>query len=724
MRKIIPLFVVGIFVLSGLGAVAISNNDETELLKNSVYFSEPMIEIEDDFINVNMAETNSFIMAQGKPVLPSYVEKFTFPFGTKISSVTGTPKNIQTQTISKVLQPTKQAVVVGQIPSQTITVNYGIEPYPSNWFEYDVSCGLQDGELSIIVEIEFSPVKYYPAENRIDWANEVEIEIEYYSTEIKKPSRATYDLVIIAYDDFTDELASLKTHKESRGITTKIASLTEVYGSSGRDNQEKIKYYIKDAIETWGTTNILLVGAWHDTSSTYQFLPVRKTHIESTDPPDDEVFVSDLYYADIYDGDMNFCDWDADGDSVFGEMIDNNNIDDVDLNPDVRLGRIPCRNGGEVTNIINKIKTYENNQAWTKDWHKDTVVIGGDTSPGYDTMEGEYVNQYVIDLMGGYAATKLWASNGKLSSLIPTGVQNIKNAISAGSGFVDFSGHGNTNVWATHPKDDEHTWIPTPSGRIYYSDIYQTTNGNELPIICVEACSTAKFNKDTQTFNYAFLQHTSGGGIAAFGATALGWGYVGTGIVQGLIGKMGLDTFRAYKLDNAQTLGEMWAGALDRYIDPSMDALDYKTTEEWEMFGDPTMQVQDDSTEPSKPSSPTGPMNGQRGKTYTYSATTTDPNGDQIYYRFDWGDDTYSNWVGPFASGQSGTASKSWNQDGTYEVRVAAKDTNGKTSAWSNPLQVTIPRSKNVDYQEFPILYRLLEHFPNAFPILRTLLGL
>jgi hypothetical protein len=129
----LPLFVVGIFVLSGLGAVAISNNDETELIKNSVYFSEPMIEIEDDFITVNIAETNSFIMAQGKPVLPSYVEKFTFPFGTKIKSVTGTPKDVQTQTISKVLQPTKQAVVVGQIPSKTISVNYGVEPYPANW---------------------------------------------------------------------------------------------------------------------------------------------------------------------------------------------------------------------------------------------------------------------------------------------------------------------------------------------------------------------------------------------------------------------------------------------------------------------------------------------------------------------------------------------------------------------------------------------------------------
>jgi hypothetical protein len=721
MRKILPLLVVGIFVLSGLGAVAFSSNDETELITNSVSFSKPMIKNEVEYVTINIAETNSFIMKQGKPLLPSYVETFAFPFGTEIKSVTGTPKSIQTQTISKDVQPTPQAVIVGQIASQKESVDYGTEPYPANWFVYDVGCGLYDGELSIIVEIEFSPVKYYPAENKIDWANEVEIAIEYDSTQVKQPSRATYDLVIIAPDQFSDELSSLVTHKIGRGINTKFAGLTEVYGSTGRDNQEKIKYYIKDAIETWGTTNILLVGAWHDTDPTYQHLPARHTHVESTDPEDDEVFVSDLYYADIYDGDMNFCSWDLDGDSVFGELIDDDNIDGVDLHPDVRLGRIPSRNGGEVTTVVNKIKTYENNQAYTKAWFTDMVVVGGDTSPDYDCVEGEFINQKAMDIMGGFAATKLWVTNGKLQSTIPNGVTNIKNAISAGAGFVDFSGHGNTNVWATH-EEGKHSWVPTPSGYIAYFHIQQTTNGNKLPIIAVEACSTAKFNKDDLTFNYAFLQNSGGGGIAAFGATALGWGYVGEYISQGLIGKMGLDTFRAYQNDDATTLGEMWVEALERYINPSMEALDFKTAEEWEPFGDPTLTIASTSTAPLKPGTPTGPMNGQVGTSYTYSASTTDPNSDQIYYRFEWGDGTYSSWVGPYNSGQTGTASKTWSSEGTFEVRVAAKDTNGKTSYWSNPLSVVMPRS--VENQQFPFLQFILEYFPNAFPLLRELLGL
>ena len=719
MRKILPLIVVGIMVLSGLGAVASTSDDQTELKITSVSFLEPKIEIEKDFTTIHINEANSYIMKQGKPMLPSYAQTYTFPLGTKIKSVVATPKNIQTIPLSKEIKPTPQAVIVGQTISSEKIVNYGNEPYPENWFQYDVGCGLIDGELSIILETEICPVKYYPAKNSIDWANEVEITIQYEKTPIpiKQSSNEQYELVIIAPDEFSDELAPLVSHKIGRGITTKFSGLSEVYSTTGRDYPEKIKYYIKDAIETWDTTNILLVGSWHDYDSTYQKIPVRPTHIESTDPPDDEVFISDLYYADIYDGELNFCSWDSNDNDVFGEMLNSNNIDNVDLHPDVYYGRIPSRNGGEVTTIVNKIMTYEKNEAYTQDWFTNLVVVGGDTSPDYDTLEGEYVNQKVIDMMDGFSSQKIWASNGKLTGWVPTGVQSVKDAINPGCGFVDFSGHGNTNVWATHPEGS-HDWIPTPSGYLVNDHIESLTNGNKLPIIAVEACSTAKFNKDDRTFNYAFLRNPNGGGIGAFGATGLGWGYVGTGIVSGLIGKMGLDTFRAYRYDGAITLGEMWLEALERYIKSGMDALDFKTVEEWQIFGDPTLQIAEESNAPLKPSTPNGPSSGKIGNSYTYTSSTTDPDGDKISYKWDWGDGTFSDWSNPIDSGSMTSASKSWTTEGEFEIRVAAKDTHGKVSDWSNPLIVTMPRTKAINN---PILDFLQSH-PNLFPILQFIL--
>jgi len=720
LRKMLPLLVVGIFVLSGLGAVSLPSKDNFELEKTTVSFSQPVAVEEDEFISLDIAEANSFIMKQGKPLIPSYTQEFIFPFGTKIKSVTATPKNIQTKTLTKELMPTPQAVIVGQAASKEIsTEKYGTDPYPASWFTYDVGCGLIGGELSIIVDTETSAVKYNPADQTIEWANSVDIAIEYETTPVQSSGQENYDLLIITADEFEGQLTALKTHKDGRGIPTKITKLSQISGP-GRDIQEKIKYYIKDAIETWGTTNVMIVGAWKSTSSQYQKFPARETHIETTDPPDDELFVSDLYYADIYNGDMEFCDWDADGDDIFGEMLDTDNIDEVDLHPDVYLGRIPAISGTQVATVVDKIKTYENNEAYLEDWFTNLVVLGGDTSPGYDTMEGEYVNQKVIDMMDGFSPTKLWVTNGKLTSIIPSGDTNIKNAINSGCGFVDFSGHGNTNVWATHKKDEETSWVPTPypPGTFHSNEIATLSNGNKLPIVTVEACSTAKFYKDENTFNWAYLHNSGGGGIGAFGATALGWGYVGTGITQGLIGKMGLDTFRAYRYDGATTFGEMWGWALERYIGSGMDGLDFKTTEEWEPFGDPTLQIAEESQAPNRPTKPSGPTTGDVGTSYTYSSSATDPDGDKVYLKFDWGDGTDSGWKGPFNSGSSGSASHSWTEQGNFEIKVAAKDVHGKVSDFSTALEVSMPRSREINS---PLL-KFLQNHPNLFPVLQVLL--
>jgi len=50
---------------------------------------------------------------------------------------------------------------------------------------------------------------------------------------------------------------------------------------------------------------------------------------------------------------------------------------------------------------------------------------------------------------------------------------------------------------------------------------------------------------------------------------------------------------------------------------------------------------------------PSGPANGKTGVECTYSTSTTDPNNYDLYYLFDWGDGTFSIWLGPYASGKN-----------------------------------------------------------------------
>jgi len=49
---------------------------------------------------------------------------------------------------------------------------------------------------------------------------------------------------------------------------------------------------------------------------------------------------------------------------------------------------------------------------------------------------------------------------------------------------------------------------------------------------------------------------------------------------------------------------------------------------------------------PEKPSKPDGSSEGIVGVEYTFNTSTTDPEGDDVYYLFDWGDGTNSGWQG------------------------------------------------------------------------------
>jgi len=118
-----------------------------------------------------------------------------------------------------------------------------------------------------------------------------------------------------------------------------------------------------------------------------------------------------------------------------------------------------------------------------------------------------------------------------------------------------------------------------------------------------------------------------------------------------------------------------------------------------------------DNNPPDKPVKPSGPINGKVGTTYMYSSSTTDIDGDQVYYWFDWGDGTNSGWVGPYASGATASANHKWATKGTYSIKVKAKDPSGAESVLSDPLSVSMPRNY--------ILHRFLERFPYLFDILK-----
>jgi hypothetical protein len=95
---------------------------------------------------------------------------------------------------------------------------------------------------------------------------------------------------------------------------------------------------------------------------------------------------------------------------------------------------------------------------------------------------------------------------------------------------------------------------------------------------------------------------------------------------------------------------------------------------------------------PATPAKPTGRIYGTEHQTYTYTTSTTDPEGNNVYYMWDWGDGSFSAWLGPYASGAPASASHLWAHPGSYNIKVKAKDIYGAESAWSEPLRVLMRR--------------------------------
>jgi hypothetical protein len=125
--------------------------------------------------------------------------------------------------------------------------------------------------------------------------------------------------------------------------------------------------------------------------------------------------------------------------------------------------------------------------------------------------------------------------------------------------------------------------------------------------------------------------------------------------------------------------------------------------------------------EPPTVPSITGSSHGKPQTDYPYTVVTTDPNGDNVSYYIDWGDNTSSGWMGPYESSQEQTFHHSWSKKGTYTITVKARDDLGAESDWGR-LPVTIPCSFIVPMLSF--FEWLFERFPHAFPLLRYLVGL
>ncbi len=425
---------------------------------------------------------------------------------------------------------------------------------------------------------------------------------------IKVTNSEEYQLLIISPSEYSTLLKPLVNHKNDMGITTKIVTLEDVYDQmfwQGRDKPEQIKYFIKTAVETWETDYVLLAGD-------FRKMPIRYVHNQDVLQGFNEpVFISELYYADIYNADGSFSTWDTDNDGIFGEWYDDGiatRAEDqpIDLYPDVAVGRIACMNSAEVKTMVEKIITYETT-AYDADWSDNLLVCAGDTYPDMPTNEGEENTMHVLENMTEYDQQHLWTSDGTL-----TGVSDIIRAFNQGLGFVYFDGHANPFRWSTHPPGDHETWIKGLS----LITMEFLRNRNEYPIVVVGGCHNLQFDVHFQKifedpfFYFTWVRECWGwkltrvsksGSIATLGCSGLGMTKEDKDSFSGAGDYLEPSFFYQIGVNDCEFLGEAWKNTLSMYLDEypidwntpaAWDyAIDAKTVQQWVLLGDPSLKI-------------------------------------------------------------------------------------------------------------------------------------
>ena len=294
---------------------------------------------------------------------------------------------------------------------------------------------------------------------------------------------------------------------------------------------------------------------------------------------------------------------------------------------------------------------------------------------------------------------------------------------------LDYTGDGNVDHWSSnyYPSGFLYTiQITFGSAGIYHlrlkaKDIYGAESGwspsktvtisdNDPPNTPSTPTGPAIGNVDT-SYSYSISTTDPDGDDVKYG-----WDWDGDGNVDEWSG--------FYSSGSSCSMPHSWTGAGIYQVKVKVQDV-HGAESGWSSAL--TVTISAGNNAPTKPSTPTGPTSGKTGTSCSYSSSTTDIDGDKVYYKWDWGDEI-SGWDGPYNSGDPVTASHIWSNQGTYAVKVKAKDdpngdgdlSDGTESVWSDPLSVSMPKNKTTNR---PLL-DFLENYPYLFQLLHQLLGL
>lgn len=322
---------------------------------------------------------------------------------------------------------------------------------------------------------------------------------------------STTEYVIITNEALSSSFVALRDWKTKKGVRTQIATVEDI-GSMYTDAtiQLKIKHYLKDLFQSQGIKYVLLGG---DDS----VVPVQRCYGIVNGSYEEYTIPTDLFYS-CFSGAF---DWDANGNSVFGEIGDN-----IDLTPSFFISRAPVRTVSDVSSFVAKTLNYEQKPS-INGWNNN-ILMGGNKLWRLCTANSNVSDaQAKSGRLYNTSIAPYWQGDHiqffDTYTDFPTGAgfqfsaSNLQNVLSNGYTFVDIATHGNQSIWGmeTYPN--------------YSSDSAAILYNNIPTIISTMACLTNAFDT-TQTYSSdpclseAFIRNPNNSVVAYLGSSREGWG--------------------------------------------------------------------------------------------------------------------------------------------------------------------------------------------------------
>ncbi len=311
---------------------------------------------------------------------------------------------------------------------------------------------------------------------------------------------STPNLIIVTYADFKTEALRLAQHREANNnVTTLVVTPDEIFNefSSGRQDPTAIRDFAKYLYDKNPSAlkSLLLFGRGsydykERVAYNTNFIPTYESR-NSLSPL--ETYSSDDYFSFLENTEGNW-----------GESPAQNHT------MDIGVGRLPIKSEQEARDIVDKIISYDTNKKALSSWRKEIAFVAddGSISDGFSSTHQIQANSLAnqIELtnpafntkrtfLGTYSKTV--KPNGET---IPKANDDIRSRFNKGSIIINYTGHGNENLWA-----DERVFTET--------DIDELDN-TLYPFMVTATCEFGRQDDPAQISSAELsLLHPKGGAI-------------------------------------------------------------------------------------------------------------------------------------------------------------------------------------------------------------------